>query len=51
MRVFAFDKMGQDKLERYAEMGVERAAVVVPRDLDDALRYMDGLAEHISGLT
>ncbi len=48
--VFAFDKLGPKQLERYAEIGVERAAVVLPRNNDDALRYMDGLAEQLPPL-
>lgn len=48
--VFAFENLGLDALDRYAQMGIERVTMIVPRRLDDALRRLDGLAELIPRL-
>ena len=39
--VFAFDARNDDVIRRYREMGVDRVVMIMPRRLDDALRWFD----------
>jgi len=48
--VFAFRGADVDGMRRYRDMGVERVVSVIPRRLDDAVRFMDALAEFIPEL-
>ncbi|MEM7407902.1 MAG: LLM class F420-dependent oxidoreductase [Pseudomonadota bacterium] len=49
--VFAFDNLGPEQLAGYAELGVERVTMIIPRRLDDALRRLDVLAGYIPALS
>jgi probable F420-dependent oxidoreductase len=39
--VFAFNAKNDDLIRRYAEIGVDRTAMITPRRMDDALRWLD----------
>lgn len=39
--VFAFEAKDDDVIRRYREIGVDRVVMIMPRRLDDALRWLD----------
>jgi probable F420-dependent oxidoreductase len=48
--VFVFEGARPDTLRRYRDLGVERATLVAPRRMDDALRFLDTAARLIPDL-
>ena len=45
--VFAFEGTHDDARKRYRDLGVERAALVAPRRMTDALPFLDRIATFI----